>query len=130
MPHQTTFTDYTASRERAIADTVRQLNDRAAATGHTGRVSSKDVLNLMTYSGWRCQCCGHVFTPLKPLAGEHIYPLSAGRQGHNRPSNIRIVCADCQREAAPKTNSDNVTNSQPKTRGQRPTTSAQMRAVA
>lgn len=123
MLHQTTFNEYSASRQRAIADTVRRLNEQAAATGHTQRITAKEIGMLMTYSGWRCQCCGHEFTPLRVLHGEHVYPLAAGRQGHNRPSNIRIVCADCGREAAPQPQ-------QAIGKRQRPTTSSSMRAVA
>lgn len=128
MQHQTAtaieFGDYTASRNRAIADTVRQLNERAAATGHAGRVNHQDIEMLMTYSGWRCTCCQAKFTPLAPLSAEHVYPLGTTRQGFNRPSNIRVVCADCGREAAPKPEQRAIA------KRQRPTTSSNMRAVA
>lgn len=131
MYQQTTTTDfqqYAASRERAVRETMTALNKLAAERGHTQRVSHQDIETLMTYAGWRCQCCTAGFTPLKPLSAEHVFPLTNSRQGHNRPSNIRIVCASCQRNAAPKPEQTTIRRMKP--RGQRPTTSASMRFVA
>lgn len=132
MQHQTVttigFENYAASRERAIMQAVRSLNELAATWSQAQRVTYREIHTLFNCSDWRCTCCQAKFTPLAPLTAEHVYPLGNTRQGYNRPSNIRIVCDDCKRTAAPKP--QRTVERRLKPRGQRPTTSSNMRAVA
>jgi 5-methylcytosine-specific restriction endonuclease McrA len=60
----------------------------------------RDLMGDSRFMGYRCRRCNRVFTRLSDFEVDHIKPRS--RRGSDRPSNLQLLCRECNRRKSDK----------------------------
>jgi 5-methylcytosine-specific restriction endonuclease McrA len=82
---------FTKEDKKRIADMQRQYEYERDWTGE---------LYFVGYIGYRCRRCNKVFTRLSDFEVDHIKPRS--KRGTDRPSNLQLLCKECNRKKSDK----------------------------
>jgi 5-methylcytosine-specific restriction endonuclease McrA len=54
----------------------------------------------LCFVGYRCRRCNRIFTRLSDFEVDHIKPRS--KRGSDRPSNLQLLCRECNRTKSDK----------------------------
>lgn len=79
---------FTKEDKRRIADMQRQYEYERDWTGE------------LHFVGYKCRRCNKVFTRLSDFEVDHIKPRS--KRGTDRPSNLQLLCRECNRKKSDK----------------------------
>ena len=60
----------------------------------------EDWVGNRYFIGYRCRRCNKVFTRLSDFEVDHIKPRS--KRGSDRPSNLQLLCKECNRKKSDK----------------------------